>query len=200
MTFKGNKMSSRLGGVPLAKEIIDVVTEEVRERSGEKIEHLSDEEKSIVYKQIALAALRFSMLRSKLGSSLNFDPDTSLSFEGDSGPYVQYTYARAMSLLAKGESAGFSPTYDISVTVTPLERKLAQFENIAIRAIEEIAPQHVVTYLFELAQLFNSYYASTLIVVEGDITSSHRLAITKTVATVIKKALYLLAVEAPERM
>ena len=200
MTFKGQKMSSRLGGVPLAQEIIDVVTEEVKERSGDKIDHLGEEEKSLLHKQVALAALRFSMLRSKLGSSLNFDPDTSLSFEGDSGPYVQYTYARAMSLLAKGKELGFTPKYSNDTSVTLLERKLVHFESVAVRAIEEVAPQHVVTYLFELAQMFNSFYASTPIVVEGDILSSHRLAITQSVATVIKKALGLLAVEAPERM
>ena len=200
MTFKGQKMSSRLGGVPLAKEILEAVIEEVKEKSGEKITHLNDDEKNILYKQIALGALRFSMLRSKLGSSINFDPETSLSFEGDSGPYVQYTHARAMSLLAKGESLGFMPRYDETQHVTTLERKLAQFETTTLRAIEEIAPQHIVTYLFELCQMFNSFYASNLIIVEGDDTTSHRLALTKSVATVIKKALYLLAVEAPERM
>ncbi len=200
MTFKGQKMSSRLGGVPLAQEIIDVITEEVKERSGDKIDHLGEEEKSILHKQVALAALRFSMLRSKLGSSLNFDPETSLSFEGDSGPYVQYTYARAMSLLAKGKEFGFVPEYNKDISITLLERKLVHFESVAVRAIEEVAPQHVVTYLFELSQMFNSFYASTPIVVEGDALSSHRLAITQSVASVIKKALNLLAVDAPERM
>lgn len=200
MTFKGQKMSSRLGGVPLAKEILEVVREEVKERSSEKINHLSNEEKDTIYKQIALASLRFSMLRSKLGSSINFDPDTSLSFEGDSGPYVQYTHARAMSLITKGGVSGFVSKYSSEESVTVLERKLAQFESVVVRAVEEIAPQHIVTYLFELSQLFNSFYSLTPIVVEGDILSSHRLAITQSVAKVIKKGLYLLAVEAPERM
>jgi arginyl-tRNA synthetase len=200
MTFKGQKMSSRLGGVPLAQEILDVVTDEVNERSGEKIDHLSDNEKNLLHKQIALAALRFSMLRSKLGSSLNFDPETSLSFEGDSGPYVQYTYARAMSLLTKGESLGFTSEYNTNIPITLLERKLVHFESVAVRAIEEVAPQHVVTYLFELSQMFNNFYASTPVVIDGDEATKHRLAITKSVASVIKKALYLLAVEAPERM
>ncbi len=200
MTFKGQKMSSRLGGVPLAKEILEVVMEEVKERSGEKIADFSEEEKNLLYKQIALSSLRFSMLRSKLGSNINFDPETSLSFEGDSGPYVQYTHARAMSLLEKGRGLGFIPEYDSNQDVTALERKLAQFEFMATRAIEDIAPQYIVTYLFELSQMFNSFYASTVIVVEGDSMTSHRLAVVQSVANVIKKALYLLAVEAPERM
>lgn len=200
MTFKGGKISARLGGVPLAKEILDDVIEEVKERSSEKIVHLSETDKKILYKKIALAALRFSMLRSKLGSSLNFDPETSLSFEGDSGPYVQYTYARAMSLLTKGKSLGFEPKYEDKEEIIMLEKKLAQFENVAIRSIEEIAPQHIVTYLFELCQMFNSFYSSNIIVIEGDTKTSHRLALTQSVTIVIKKALYMLAVEAPERM
>lgn len=200
MTFKGAKMSSRLGGVPLAKEILDVVMQEVEERSSEKIAHLGEADKKLLYKQVALASLRFAMLRSKLGSNINFDPETSLSFEGDSGPYVQYTYARAMSLLTKGESLGFVPTYYDGEVLTDLERKISQFENVAVRAIEEIAPQHIVTYLFELSQMFNSFYSSNIIIVEGDIVTSHRLAITQSVARVIKKALFMLAVDAPERM
>lgn len=200
MTFKGQKMSSRLGNVPLAKDIVDVVVEEVEQRSGDKIDHLSPKEKKSLYKDIALAALHFAMLRSKLGSSINFDPETSLSFEGDSGPYVQYTHARACSLIAKGKEHGFSPLYDASQDITHIERKLVQFEAIAVRAIEEIAPQYIVTYLFELSQMFNSFYASTPIVVERDSRTSHRLALTQSVAAIIKKALNILAVEAPEKM
>lgn len=200
MTFKGQKISSRLGNVPLAKDIVNVVMEEVAEQSGEKISHLTDDEKKVLYKEVALAALRFSMLRSKLGSNMNFDPETSLSFLGDSGPYVQYTYARAKSLLEKGKESGFIPKYDDTQEITNLERKIVQFENVAVRAIEEVAPQYVVTYLFELSQMFNSFYASTPIVVEGDNLSAHRLAITQSVASVIKKGLYMLVVEAVERM
>lgn len=200
MTFKGQKISSRLGNVPLAKDIVDVVVEEVKEQSGEKIANFSDDEKKVLYKQVALAALRFSMLRSKLGSNMNFDPDTSLSFLGDSGPYVQYTYARANSLIEKGKGSGFIPKYNDAQEIYNLERKIVQFENVAVRSIEEVSPQYIVTYLFELSQMFNSFYASTPIVVEGDVLSSHRLAVTQSVASVIKKALYMLAVEAPEKM
>lgn len=200
MTFKGKKISARFGNVPLAKDIVNLLTEEVAGQSGVKIADFKDEERKILYKQVALAAVRFSMLRSKLGSNMNFDPETSLSFLGDSGPYVQYTHARAKSLISKGAEFGFIPMYDNNQEVTNIERKLIQFENVAIRAIEEVAPQYVVTYLFELTQMFNSFYSSTPVVTEGDIKTSHRLAIVQSVATIIRKALYLLAVDAPERM
>ncbi|MDB5259818.1 MAG: hypothetical protein JWN37_49 [Candidatus Nomurabacteria bacterium] len=200
MTFKGEKMSSRLGGVPLAMDVINTVIEEVKNIGSEKLQGLEEIEKEKVYKQVALAALKFSILRSKLGSNINFDPETSLSFEGDSGPYVQYTYARARSLLEKSESLNSSPSYSNEQNITTLERKLIHFESLAIRAIEEISPQHIVKYLFDLSQLFNNYYATTPIIVEGDQATPHRLAIVNSVSLVLKKSLNMIAVEAPEKM
>jgi arginyl-tRNA synthetase len=200
MTFKGEKMSSRLGGVPLAVDVINTVMEEVKNIGSEKLHGLEESEKEKVYKQVAMSALKFSVLRSKLGSNINFDPESSLSFEGDSGPYVQYTYARACSLLRKGKEAGFIAKYDDSAKITDLERKLLNFQNIATRAIEEISPQLIVTFLFELSQLFNNFYATTPIIVEGDEATKHRLAIVASVANVLKKSLEMIGVEAPERM
>jgi arginyl-tRNA synthetase len=99
MLFKGEKMSSRLGGVPLALDVIATVEEEVKERAGERINHLSESEREKLEREIALSALRISVLRSKPGININFDPESSLSFEGDSGPYLLYTHARCASLL-----------------------------------------------------------------------------------------------------
>jgi arginyl-tRNA synthetase len=101
MTFKGQKMSSRLGGVPSAEEVIEAVYEDVRERSDERIKDLTQEEKEKLQKEIALSALRISILRSKPGVNIDFDPERASSFEGDSGPYLCYTHARCFSLLEK---------------------------------------------------------------------------------------------------
>ena len=199
MTFKGSKMSSRLGGVPLAEDIIQVVMDEVRERSGGRVAGLSSEDKEKLFKDISLAAIKFSILRSKPGQNINFDPETSLSFEGDSGPYVQYTHARLCSLLAK--SGGILPKQDMAEPITDTERKLAQFESISKNAINEFAPQYIVTYLFELCQVFNSYYAQNHIVVEGDsFGTAHRLWVVEQVKSVIARGLEMLAVGAPEQM
>ena len=199
MTFKGAKMSSRLGGVPLAEDIIQVVMDEVRERSGERVAGLSVEDKESLFKDIALAAIKFSILRSKPGQNINFDPETSLSFEGDSGPYVQYTHARCCSLIAK--SGGILPNQDTVLPITDTERKLAQFEDVSKNAINEFAPQYIVTYLFELCQIFNSYYAQNHILVEGDsVGTAHRLWIVEQAKSVIARGLEMLAVGAPEQM
>ncbi len=200
MTFKGQKMSSRLGKVPLALAVIDTVLEEVKERSGEKIAHLSENEQTSVQWQVALSALRVAILRAKPGSNINFDPDTSLSFEGDSGPYLLYTHARISTLLEKGEKLGFTARFEDQVPVTNLERVCLSFEDTLKSAIEEIAPQKLVTYLFRLAQEFNTYYGSTQIVVEGDPLSAHRLAVVRSVKNILKKGIWVLGIEAPERM
>jgi arginyl-tRNA synthetase len=200
MLFKGQKMSSRLGGVPLALDVIGVVEEEVRERAGEKIAHLGAEEKMKLEREIALSALRIAVLRSKPGININFDPETSLSFEGDSGPYLLYTHARCSSLLEKGKEKDITPHFGV-YEVTPLEKKLLHFERELVSACEDLAPQKLVSYLFSVAQLFNSYYASTQILVEGDdVGNAHRLMIVKRVKEVLNRGLHVLGIEAPERM
>ncbi len=199
MLFKGQKMSSRLGGVPIALDVIAVVEEEVRERAGEKIAHLTAFEKKSLEREIALSALRVAVLRSKPGININFDPESSLSFEGDSGPYLLYTHARSASLLEKGKERGLMPLFK-NIPTTMLEKVLAQYELELAYGIEELAPQKLVTYLFEVAQLFNSFYAHTQILTDDKEISEHYLAIVKRMKAVLKEGLWVLGISAPERM
>jgi arginyl-tRNA synthetase len=193
MSFKGMKMSSRLGGVPLAQDVLDSIIEEVTKRSRD----LTGEANDI----IAISALKFSILRSMAGKDINFDPDTSLSFEGDSGPYLLYSAVRAHSILKK---ANFTDKNGIKIPEdwqsTMLERQLIHFPEIVTRSIEEWAPHHVVVYLLELAQEFNSWYANTQIFDENDASSPYKLAITEAFYTTMKNGLYLLGIEVPEKM
>lgn len=199
MLFKGQKMSSRLGGVPLALDVIAVVEEEVRERAGERTAHLSLEEKKKLEREIALSALRIAVLRSKPGMNINFEPETSLSFEGDSGPYLLYTHARCASLLEKGKEKGYEPKYR-DIPATDLEKNLAQFEYELTYAVTNFAPQKLVTYFFEVAQLFNGFYGNTQIITEDKENSEHYLFIVKRLKTVLKEGLWVLGISAPERM
>ncbi len=199
MLFKGQKMSSRLGGVPLAEEVIADVSVEVERRMGEKVESLSDEERVALKRDVALGALRIAILRSKPGTNINFDPETSLSFEGDSGPYLLYTHARTASLLRKAREQGITPRYH-EVSSIPLEHTLFAFENVLSESIMELSPQKLVTYLFEVAQEFNAYYAKTQILGDSREETEHALAIVLRVEEVLKRALYVLGMSAPERM
>ena len=198
MLFKGQKMSSRLGGVPLALDVIAAVEEEVKEKSSDKISHLTEEAKTQLVRDIALSALRIAVLRSKPGININFDPEVSLSFEGDSGPYLMYTHARTSSLLDKGgiENPEFG-----DFPVIALEREMLHYEEVLTDVIETLSPQKLVSYLFVVAQSFNSYYASNQILVEGDTAGNeHRLAIVKRVKYILKDGLHILGCNAPERM
>ena len=194
MTFKGQKMSSRLGGVPLAVEMIEDVAIEAKARA-------KDPEQVELAESIAIAAIKFAILRAKPGQNINFDPETSLSFEGDSGPYLQYTHARISSVIEKAGEQQLVPQYSESEPIVDVERMVAQFETVVTNAINEYAPQYVVTYLLELARAFNSFYASNKIIDSEHVEQSqHRLAIAQSVQQVIKNGLHLLAITAPDRM
>ncbi len=200
MTFKGQKMSSRLGGVPSAEEVINTVLEDVQERSDERIQDLSEEEKNNLQSEIALSALRISILRSKPGVNIDFDPEKASSFEGDSGPYLCYTHARCVSLLEKGKAKRYSPRLDKEADASKIERKVLQFNHVLKTSGEEIAPQKLVKYLFELAGEFNTFYAHEKVLTEDKRTSEHNLYLTNKVMMTLKKGLNILGINAPEKM
>lgn len=192
MSFKGQKMSSRLGGVPTAKAVLDTVKEEIIERSSD----LSQEVQEI----IAIGALKFVILRTMAGKNINFDPEMSLSFEGDSGPYLQYTAVRAMSVLEKAKASSIPLTIQGTSEITDVERLISRFPDVVARSIQEWAPHYVVSYLLELAQTFNSWYGNTKIINESDTKTPQRLAVTAALQQTIRNGLWLLGISVPEKM
>lgn len=194
MSFKGQKMSSRLGGVPLAKDFLDLVTEDVKEKSKD----LSDKDCSIV----AVSALKFSILRAMAGKNINFDPETSLSFEGDSGPYLQYSIVRANSVLDKAEGLGYKLDSKVSSNgeSTDFEKMICRFPYTVNRSIEEWAPHHMVGYLLDLARMFNSWYGNTKLIDKENPDMLYNIALTKAFTQTMKNGLWLLGIEVPERM
>ena len=192
MSFKGQKMASRLGGVPLVEDILLAVGDEVKEKNPDSTKEASD--------TIALAAIKFVILRTMAGKNINFDPDTSLSFEGDSGPYLQYTAVRARSGLAKALEQGFSASFDFSAKTTDLERLIARFPDVVLRSTVEWAPHYIVTYLLELSQAFNSWYGNTKIINTEDGGTPHRLSLVEATQRTIQNGLWILGIEVPEKM
>ena len=137
--------------------------------------------------------MKFTILRQAIGGDIIYDPTKAVSFEGDSGPYLQYAAVRAQTILSKAvETNG---KIEIPETVTMLEKLLVRFPETIERARLEYAPHHVVTYLTELASAFNSYYANHKI-----IESPYRLALTKVFAQTMKNGLWVLGIKVPERM
>lgn len=195
MSFKGQKMSSRLGGVPLAVDLINTVFDEVQQKAPDLTNETVD--------QIAISAIKFSILRARAGSNINFDPDTSLSFEGDSGPYLQYTAVRASSLLQKAASLNLLPNANVMVdgyTTTDVEKYLNMFDGVVAQSINEWAPHYIATYLLDLAHSFNTWYAGNKIVDTKNINASHQLAIVLAVHKILKQGLNLLGIDVPNKM
>ncbi len=195
MTFKGKKMSSRLGGVPLAGDVLETVGEEVKER-------LDDKTNTEKIDAISIAAIKFSILKAMAGKNIDFDPETSLSFEGDSGPYLQYTVARCLSIIEKGKSVGLVPKPQKvkDDTVSDIEKYLCRFDEVVQESQKSWEPHHVATYLLVLAREFNSWYGNTKIVDEENLNTSYNLWLTKSIATTISNGLHLLGIKALERM
>ncbi len=200
MSFKGSKMSSRLGNVPLVEDILSTVSEEVKEKNPDVSEEVA--------KQVSIAAIKFAILRTQAGKDINFDPDTSLSFEGDSGPYLQYTAVRAGALLEKGKALGITPNTDTPVAGLPaqagaetLERLIARFVEVAGEAQKSWAPHYVVSYLLELAQAFNSWYGQGKIVDAEDVSgTAYRLSVVAAARQTLINGLWVLGIETPEKM
>ncbi len=174
------KMSSRTGEVITAESLLA----EVKEKGGER-----------VTEEIAVAAVKYSILRQAPGRDIIFDLDKSISFEGDSGPYLQYTAVRARSILEKVGRGGEVGEF---VAAGEVEKRLTRFPGVVARAAAELAPQHVVTYLTELASAFNAYYAQNQII--GSAEESYRLALTAAVAQVLANGLWLLGIKVPAKM
>ena len=200
MTFKGQKMSSRLGGVPVAQTLLQALRDEV----SEKAPHLPVGVNSPV-DDVAIASLKFSILRAMAGKNINFDPETSLSFEGDSGPYLQYSAVRANSILEKSGINNKELFSNINLpnnwSTTKLEDCLIHFPEVVERSIEEWAPHHVVTYLLNLSQTFNGWYANTQIIDTSDMPAmEYKLALTKAFYITMQNGLYLLGIKTPEKM
>ena len=194
MSFKGAKMSSRLGGVPLATDILNTICEEAMDRMSERDAEMAD--------KIAISAIKFTILKTEAGKNINFDPETSLSFEGDSGPYVQYTVARCNSLLEKAKSEGFvkKDTPESSWAPSELEKTLYRFSEVTETSVANWAPHTVATYLLNLSRAFNSWYGNTKVLDKENENAGFYLTLVEKTAMTLKNGLYLLGIESPERM
>src|SRR5262249_8218988 len=137
-----------------------------------------------------------------LGGDIVYDFEKSISFEGDSGPYLQYTAIRAGAVLEKGSREGIASSAAMPENwhATALEKYLYRFPEAVARAYESLEPHHITTYLTELASLFNSFYAGGKIVDGADAASPYKLALTQAFRTTMRNGLHLLGISVPEKM
>lgn len=203
LRLPSGKMSSRTGEVITAEEVIAKAKEIILEKMKETDREIPNLDETA--DQIAVGAVKYSILRQDIGRDIIFDFDKSLSFNGNSGPYLQYAYARTQSVLEKAEKegvkvpaavGGFGVAKD---EITLIEKLLYRFPEIVVRAAKEFAPHHIATYLFELANAFNGYYSDHQIV-SKEVNSAYRVALTVAVGQTLANGLHLLGIKTPAKM
>jgi arginyl-tRNA synthetase len=141
--------------------------------------------------------VKYAFLKNRTGGDIVYDPAESVSLEGNSGPYLQYAHARARSILAKAEVQD-KPTDGFEPDERSLLRKLGEYSEVVEQATSELMPHHICTYLYELAQKFNSFYEKNRVI--GDPREDVRLQLVQAYADILKSGLGLLGIAAPDKM
>lgn len=197
LTLTTGKMSSRKGNVLTGESLFAEMEEAARLKAAEtRTDNLEE-----LTEAVAVAALKYQILKQAIGSNIVFDKEKALSFEGDSGPYLQYTHARIISVLEKAKAAGVTPQSGVGpLTPYVVEKVLYQFPEVVERALFERAPHQVAHYLTELAGAFNTFYAQEKIADPNDEFAPYKAAVADAVRITLKNGLWVLGIKAPERM
>jgi arginyl-tRNA synthetase len=191
------KMSSRQGSVITGESLINDAIRESREKISKEY---SEEVVEKIAEDVGVSAIKYSILRQAIGKNVIFDFEKSLSFEGDSGPYLQYSTVRARSVIEKGQNEVVASSENAPNKIYKLEKLLYRFPVIVKKAETEHAPHRITAYLTELAGEFNSFYAQNKIVDTSSAESSYRLLLTKAFVTVMQNGLYILGIRVPDKM
>ena len=182
----GEKMSSRKGNFLRATDILDVASEANKKLTGQDNE------------QAVLGAVKYAFLKNRLGGDIIYNPEESVSLEGNSGPYLQYAHARARSILNKASNSDNSDISDLQANERSLVLKISEYPEVVNGATTELMPHHICTYLYELAQSFNRFYEHNRVI--DDIRQNTRLQLVKIYAETLEAGLELLGIPAPEHM
>ena len=202
------KMKSREGTVVDADDLMDEMINTARETSeelGNKLNDLSEEEKAEINRIIGLGALKYFMLKVDARKNMLFNPKESIDFNGNTGPFIQYTYARTRSIERKATEAGVntntSKPDSISEKECAIIRMLNDFPAIVKQAGTDYSPSGIANYAYDLAKEYNQFYHDfSILKEENEATKAFRILLTHNVGKVIKTAMGLLGIEVPERM
>ncbi len=208
------KMSSRTGNVVTGEWLLDEAVNRAGEKMQENKEKFVEDTSGAIAEIVGVGAVKWALLKGSIGKDIEFTFDDSISFEGNSGPYIQYTFVRTQSLLQKAgvsneksqtSNAKYDWNFDIGNLTFEIEERdllvaLTRYNDIISEAAEKFAPHIVTTYLFELAQSFNNFYQKHPILKGEDSVRDFRLGLTAKVGETIKNGLYLLGIKTPDRM
>ena len=201
------KMKSREGTVVDADDLIEKMYEEAKATSEEsgKLEGISDEEKERLYRMIGLGALKYFILKVDPKKKMLFNPKESIDFNGNTGPFIQYTHARICSILRKAAEQDLRAALDPKVELSPKEIRLVKILGAYPQKVGEAAaalsPAVIANYCYDLAKDFNQYYHDTPILKEPDReVLKMRLELISTLASVLRRGMKILGIDLPERM
>ncbi|MBP9796158.1 MAG: arginine--tRNA ligase [Chitinophagales bacterium] len=201
------KMKSREGTVVDADELIDEMQAEAKEflSSSEKLLDFSEEEKNVLAEKIGLAALKYFILKVDPKKRMLFNPKESIDLQGNTGPFIQYTYARIQSIFRKLKEENFQISQDKFESLDAIEKELVvllnQYPTIVEIAADTYSPSEVANYIYALAKKFNTFYVDHSIAKAETESKKHlRADIALNVSVVIKHGLILLGISVPERM
>ncbi len=203
------KMKSREGTVVDADELVAEMVRQARETADEsgKFADMPEGEKAQVARIVGMGALKYFLLKVDARKNMLFNPEESIDFNGNTGPFIQYTYARIRSILRKAAEAGIEvpaqlPTdVELSVKEEALVQHVADFANVVRQAGQEYSPSSVAAYCYDLVKEYNQFYHDFSILREEDAKKrAFRLVLSKNVAKVVRLGMSLLGIEMPERM
>ena len=203
------KMKSREGTVVDADDLVEGMVEQARRTMDEagKNTDMSEAEKQEVARIVGLGALKYFLLKVDARKNMVFNPEESIDFNGNTGPFIQYTYARIRSILRKAQDAGIVlseelPTgVEISTKEEEIIQRLADFRSVVEAAGEDYSPSGIANYCYELVKLYNQFYHEFQILREEDAAKRNfRLILSRNVAKVVRLGMELLGIEMPERM
>jgi arginyl-tRNA synthetase len=201
------KMKSREGTVVDADDLIAemVATAKQKTEALGKVDNFSEEEKESLYYKIGMGALKYFLLKVEPKKRLLFDPAESIDFQGNTGPFIQYTHARIKSLLSKaGFRAGVKVDNQMELSATELEMiiLLAKYPSEIAAAAKTFSPASLANYIYEVAKMFNKFYHEIPPIVkeEDEQMKQHRLNLSWVTANVVKEGMRILGIEVPERM
>lgn len=198
------KMKSREGTVVDADDLMQEMVDTAQEKAEElgKLENLSDEEKEKSYETVGLGALKYFMLKVDPKKKMLFNPKESIDFNGNTGPFIQYTYARIQSLLNKANYEEKSVSaYEMNDSEKELVMSLSNFKDVVAKAAETLSPALVANYVYELVKSYNSFYQNNYILnQEDENTKNFRLELSSLTGKTIRKGLELLGIGTVDRM
>lgn len=199
MRFAMGKMSSRKGNVVTGESLLADARAAIMEKIKDRDIPLTEKEQ--IATDVGVSAVKYSILKQSTGGDIIYDFERSISFEGDSGPYLQYSYARARSILERAQKENILPDFaTLPEEAFEVEKLLYRFEEVVARSVKEFEPHYITNYLIEVARSFNSFYGNTLVVNKEDRTSPYKVALTYAYTFVLKTGLHLLGIRAPEKM